>query len=275
MFATVTPRMNPRTYSGYGAKRPAGGGGVTGQASKRGAKASSVMSRARGVKAVKQTPVSVIKKVVRSLAEKKTVNADPLAYTFNAVNSTMSPAVDLSTPLQNIVQGNADGTRIANRIRLTKYTLKIAFNMPSVVDGGRSDQGVVQMFIGRLKQDPSQLPNAVDLTRIYQDGGGVAGADGTMLSTIRDINTDYFNIVAYRKFKLGRADAALPNNDFPLYQEFVINDLLKGEVVYNDALTPVNKFLYMWCTWTGLNSVATTVAHVECRYYLSVAYTDF
>lgn len=273
MFATVTPRFNPRTYSGYGAKRPVGGGGEYGQKSKRGAKASSVMSKAKGVKAVKQTPVTIIKKVVRSLAEKKTVNTDPLLYTFNAVNSTMSPAVDLTTALTGIAQGNTDGARIGNKIRLAKYTLKINFVPTSTVVAPGAY--IVQLFVGTLKQDPGKLPSATDLTRIYDDGAGTAAADGTMLSTIRDINTEYFKIAAYRKFKLGPAlNGTVTNNDFPFFQEFVIDDLLKGEVIYNDALTPVNKFLFMWCTATSVYDAITVSAPVLCRYYISCQYTD-
>lgn len=264
-----------RTVS-FSKKRPSGevgGGGPSGPSSKRGGKASSVFAKAKGVKAVKQTPKSVITKVVRSLAEKKSVNTDPVAYTFNGNNATMSAAVDLTTALTAIAQGNTDGTRVGNKIRLARYTLKIAFNY--LGGGAGNDQGIVQMFIGRLKQDPSQLPSATDLTRIYQDGSGSAAADGTMISTLRDINTDYFQIVAYRKFKLGFSTGS-GNNDFPLYQEFVINDLLKGDVTFNDALTPVNKFLYMWCTYTDLADTAVnTSLTVAARYYISCQYTDF
>jgi len=273
--------VTPRTYSNSKKRSAPGGGGASGQSSKRGAKASSVMSKAKGVKAVKQTPLSVIKKVVRSLAEKKSVNTDPAVYTFNAVNSTMSPAVDLAAPLAAIAQGNTDGTRVGNRIRLVRYTLKINFNAFADTSGVPATNVplVVQMFIGRLKQDPAQLPSATDLGRIYDDGSGSAGADGTMLSTLRDINTEYYNIVAYRKFKLGTATSAattsaFANNDFPLCQEFVLNDLLKGEVIFNDALTPVNKFLFMWCTATRLDSTTTAIAPVICRYYISCQYTD-
>lgn len=257
----------------FSRKRKVGGGGSSSSSSKRGGKASSVMSKAKGVKAVKQTPVSVIKRVVRSLAEKKSTNTDPLAYAFNANNATMSTAVDLTTALTGIAQGNTDGTRVGTKIRLTRYTLKIAFNFLGGAAG--VDQGIVQMFIGTLKQDPSQLPSAVDLARIYQDGQSSAGADGTMISTLRDINTDYFKIVAYKKFKLGLSTGSA-NNDFPLYKEFVIDNLLKGDVVYNDALTPVNKFLYMWCTCTSLDDTnIVTNLQVAARYYISCEYTDF
>jgi len=270
--------VTPRTYSNPKKRSAPGGGGASGQSSKRGAKASSVMSKAKGVRAVKQTPLSVIKKVVRSLAEKKSVNTDPQTYTFNASNATMSAAVDLAAPLAAIAQGNTDGTRVGNRIRLVRYTLKINFNAFYNTGVPATDVPlVVQMFIGRLKQDPAQLPSSTDLGRIYDDGSGSAGADGTMLSTLRDINTEYFNIVAYRKFKLGIAIGTgntYANNDFPLCQEFVLNDLLKGEVIFNDALTPVNKFLYMWCTATRLDSATTSAAPCVCRYYISCQYTD-
>jgi len=273
MFRKVTQSQETMYKPSYLGKRGAsGGGGPAGASSKRGGKASSVMSKAQGVKAVKQTPVSIIKKVVRSLAEKKSVNTDPIAYTFNGNNATMSAAVDLTAPLVAIAQGNTDGTRVGNRIRLTRYTLKIAFNFLGGASG--VDQGVVQMFIGRMKNDPSGTPNATDLARIYQDGASTASADGTMLATLRDINTDYFQIVAYRKFKLGLATAS-NNNDFPLYQEFVIDNLLKGDVIYNDALTPANKFLFMWCQVTSLDDTnIITSSQVAARYYISCEYTD-
>jgi len=280
MFATVTPRTNVRSYTGYGAKRPAGGGGAYGQKSKRGAKASSVMSKAKGVKYVKQTPASIIKRVVRSLAEKKNVNADPAEYTFNAVNSTMSAAVSLTSPIDNIAQGVTDGSRVGNRIRLAKYTLKMTFNPvveDTAVGANITVPMIVQLFIGYKKDDPGTTPNAADLAKIYQDGQSTSGVDGTMLATLRDINTDFFKIVAYKKFKLGHAVSQAPtysNNDFPLYEEVVINDLLKGEVTFNDTTASSNKHLYMWATFSHVDSVVTSTASLRAFYYLSVQYTD-
>jgi len=274
-MSTVTPR----TFSGT--KRKAGGGGKVGSSSKRGGKASSAGS---AVKAVKKTPKSIIASVVREIAEKKTTNGDPREFAFNANNTTMSGPDDLCSPyLETISQGAGNGQRVGNKIYIHEYTIRMNFLMnPTYVSSATFRPGIVQVWIGRLKDSPGVTPSATDLTRIYDDGNGTAGADGTMLATLRNINTDYFDIVAYRKFKLGAAGAQAaggvplyPNNDFPIQQSYVIKNLLKGKVTYNDTFPNGNKYLFMWYTFTTIDSVPLTVSvPVLGQYYINCRYSD-
>lgn len=217
-----------------------------------------------------------VKKVISRMAEVKSVNTDPTTYAFNANNSTCSPAVDLTTPLEQIATGNTNGSRIGNRVQLKRYDIRMNFYMnPTYVSGATFRPGFVHVWFGTLKNDKFAQPNATDLTRLYDDGSGSAGPDQTVLSTLRDINKDYFNIHAYRKFKLGGAGSPYPNNDFPIQKTIIVKNLLKGQVVWNDGLLAVNKSMYLWAHFTTVDSVnITIVPPILCDYYLSVKYTD-
>lgn len=217
-----------------------------------------------------------VKTVISRMAETKSVNTDPTTYAFNANNATCSPAVDLTTALENIATGTTNGSRTANRVLLKRYDIRMNFYMnPTYVSGATFRPGFVHVWFGTLKNDKFAQPNATDLTRLYDDGSGSAGPDQTVLSTLRDINKDYFNIVAYRKFKLGGAGSPYPNNDFPVQKSVIIKNLLKGQVVWNDGLLAVNKALFMWCHFTTVDSVNLTVTvPVLCDYYISCKYID-
>lgn len=227
-----------------------------------------------------------IKKEVRdqilALAEKKQCNGDPRSFAFNANNTTMSGPDDLvSNYLDVIGQGAGNGQRVGNKIYIHEYTIRMNFQMnPTYVSSATFRPGIVQVWIGRLKDSPGVTPSATDLTRIYDDGNGTAGVDGTMLATMRSLNRDYFDIVAYKKFKLGSSGAQAaggvplyPNNDFPIQYNCTIKNLLKGEVKFNDTFPQGNKYLFMWYTFTTVDSVPLTVSvpvigeyYVECKY---------
>lgn len=263
-----------------------GGGGPIARSSslgkRKGGSASSSAKRRTTrpqVKMVKWTPLLAkrqIAKVVEGMLEKKYINRDPQDYGFNANNSTMSPPVDLISGLENIVQGTGQGDRIGNQIKLTQATLRAVFTMePTYVSGATFRPGYVQVWLGTLKDSPATSPTAADLLRIYQDGSGSAGADGTVIATLRPLNRDHFNIRYYKKFKLGGAGAPYPNNDFPIQQELVIPNIVKGIVKYSDASLPTNKFMYMWCTFTTVDSVTLTVqVPVRCQYFVDFRFVD-
>lgn len=267
-----------------------GGGGAMGSGLKRTGSFSrlSASSKKRAIttfKGVKKTPKQVISKVVRDLAEKKQSNTDPVDFSFNANNSTMSGPNDIGSAYKIISQGSGNGQRVGNKIYVHDYSIRMNFLMnPTYVSSATFRPGFVQVWIGTLKDNPGATPTATDLTRIYDDGNGTASADGTMLNTLRDTNRDYFNIVAYRKFKLGSAGAVsggasgvplYPNNDFPIQKSIVIRNLLKGRVVYNDTFAFGNKSLYMWYTFTTIDSVILTVTvPVLGQFYVNCKYSD-
>ena len=287
MWATVTPR----TYSG--SKRKAGGGGSSSSSSKRGGRASSASS---AKKAVRQTPKSIIAKVVRDLAEKKNFNTDPVLMSFSARNTYMSPndgtgpppalqAHDLCAPLNITGQGAGSGERIGNKIFVHSYTIKMNFTVnKTYLSSATFLPGGVQVWIGRVKSDPGRAPNMTDITKLCDDGSGAVNAsDGSMLTTLRDNNTDYFDIVAYRRFWLGGSASMTGvggpfygNNNFSAQKTIVIKNLVKGKVTFADAQNGFNdKNLFMWYTFTTLDgSLLTVSVPVEGQYYISGTFSD-
>lgn len=222
---------------------------------------------------------SSLAKLVRSVAEPKDTNNDPVIYAFNPNNSTCSAAVDLIAPtLDLIAHGSQNGQRIGNRIYLKKFDLRLSFNMfPAYVNSASFRPGYVQIWLATLKDSPSTLPNATDLGRIYDDGSGASGPDGTMLATLRNLNRDYFNFRYYKKFKLGGASfgGSYNNNDYPVSKLLTIKNVVTGQVRYNDTTAVCNKYMFMFMTFTACdNTPVTTQAAVDCQFYSSISYTD-
>lgn len=222
---------------------------------------------------------ALVKKEISRNIENKSVSTDPVAYTFNAVNTTCSPAVSLTFPALSISQGTGDGTRIGNKINIKRAVINMNFTCSTQ---NASDTGpfYVMFYIGRLKQDPAATPAAADLLKLLNDGSGSTGLTNSTLTMLRNINRDYFTISATRKFKLGMASSlsavtTYPNNDFPLNRQFKISlKSLLGPLTFDDNNTTRNKFLYLWAHVIQVNSTATTSAPVVLEYYVDINYED-
>jgi len=257
-----------------------GGGGPVYSGRKRKASSTSSSAGAKSKKgvvsatqAVKKTPKQVISKIVREIAEKKTTNNEPQSYLFNLTNSACSAPVDLVfAALDGITQGPANGQRIGNEIYVHEYELRMSFSMLPAASG--LAPVLVQMWIATLKDDPAKLPTVTDLGRIYDDGGGVSGPDGTMLATLRNLNTDYWNFKVYKSFKLGFSGGSMPNNECPVNVLMKVPNLVKGKVRYNDATVVCNKHAFLFMTYTTLDNTPVTVRLVDCQYYVACKYSD-
>lgn len=220
-----------------------------------------------------------VKKLIRSTAEVKRTAADPLTYTFNSgagANATMSTPVDLPQLFLSIPFGVNDGDRVGEQIRTKKAILKLLLHSPI------SEQIVLQVFVGYFKTSPGTLPSAASLLNIFDDGGGVAPADGTLLSLMRSVNTDQFRIISYTRHKLGPqiGGGGLSNNDFPIYKTKYI-DLTKalGTLKFShiDATPPTNKHLYLFMNWVQVDGAISGGAANDLprvQYYLDYTYTD-
>lgn len=262
-------------YLKRGYKRKAGGGGST-SSSKRGGRESSAttkkaMTQLVGKKNIKAT----FSKLVREVAEKKSTNTDPAIYAFNANNSTCSPAIDImATSLDAIGHGSQNGQRIGNDIYVHHFEMRIALTMlPAAI--GTVRPGYVQIWIGNLKDSPNTIPSATDLGRLYDDGGGASGPDGTVLATLRNLNRDYYNFKHYSIHKIGAAGTLYPNNDYPISIRLSIPNLMKGRVRYNDTTAACNKYMFMWMAFTSAdNTPILAQIPVDCQYYLSCKYSD-
>lgn len=259
----------------------AGGGGPARSGYKR--KASSTSSSAKGkskkgvvssdIRSLKKTPKQIIAKVVREIAEKKSTNNEPIGYLFSLSNTACSAAVDLVfQALDGITQGTANGQRIGNEIYVHEMELRMSFSFfPAAVANAPV---LVQMWIATLKDDPAKLPTVTDLGRIYDDGGGVSGPDGTMLATLRNMNTDYWNFKCYKAFKLGPSGGSMPNNECPINVLLKVPNICKGKVRYNDATVTCNKHAFLFMTYTTLDNTPVFTRLVDCQYYVAVKYSD-
>ena len=275
MYSQASDRGVARTFSGYGAKRPAGGGGASSQSKRGGTSASARTKKSMGQLVGKKNIKSTFAKLVREVAEKKSTNTDPAIYAFNANNSTCSPAIDLlAITLDAISQGSANGQRVGNDIYVHQFELRVAFTMlPGAIATVRP--GYVQIWVGSLKDSPGTIPNATDLGRIYDDGGGASGPDGTVLATLRNLNKDYFNFKYYGLHKIGAAGTLYPNNDYPASVRLTIPNLMKGRVRYNDSTAATNKYMCMWMAFTSCdNTPILAQVPVDCQYYVSCKYSD-
>lgn len=215
-----------------------------------------------------------IDRTLNRKAEKKETGMDPELYLWNGNNATMSPAVDLTKCLQ-IPQGTSNGTRIGDSINVTNATLKLVVRAP--VDTGPV---ILQLFIGKLKPDPSKLPDAINLSQIFEDGAITKPADGTFSSLLRSVNKNLFTIYNYKKIKIGVASHALPaysNNDFNIFKLMKIPlKSLMGKATYSiDGGTVTNKNLFMFCNFVNLQGVAVSGIHNPViEYWVDLEYND-
>lgn len=216
-----------------------------------------------------------VRNALKAVAEVKQVNTNPSSYGMNADNLTPGSPVDLTVALQDIATGNVDGGRIGNKVLLKRYDLVVNVTMnPSYISGATFRPGYFIMYVGRLRND-SAIPGLTDMNRLKQDGSGTVPLDNTVLSMLRNDNTDLFQIVRKKIFKLGGAGSPYPNNDFSIQKAFRLRNILKGEVRWNDGLQAVNKKLYMWAHWVCVDSTRLTIS-VPCivEYYVDCRYID-
>jgi hypothetical protein len=140
---------------------------------------------------------------------------------------------------------------------------------------------ILQLFIGKLKADPGQLPPGSNLAQIFEDGGTTKPADGSYASLLRTVNRKLFTIYNYKKIKVGAAFNALgahnENNDFPIFRLMTIPlKALMGKATYSiDGGTVTNKNLFMFCNFVnidGSNAVGTHNPVLE--YWVNLEYND-
>lgn len=235
----------------------------------------------------RRTATMSLKRAVNAIitrrAETKHTPAPPSTYEWDISlptqpNKTMSDPVDLLDQYLKISQGTQDGQRVGDRIRTKSAKLKIL-----VTPNPSTGQPVIcQIFVGYLKVLPGTSPSAANLTKIFEEGGGTAEADGTLVSLMRNINRELFHIVAYRQVKVGsqilNGAQGVAGIDYPAYQRLSI-DLTKtlGELQYSvSGQPPTNKHLYMFCNYVradGLD-VQNIVQSPVVTYFIDYKYID-
>lgn len=236
---------------------------------------------------------SIIKSVVTSQLEHKDIEtqignaSSAIAFCTNGVPVGFAPTASL---YPSIVAGTANGARIGNKIKITKFIMNYVLSTA----GGAANPCPLPFFVtimcGFLKQAPSSYPSNAQWDSLYDQGAGSSdGYDSSSpfaLTRLKRINTDLYHIVYNKTHKVGSSingtagsSVIGANNDFPLSHIVRIdltNKLFKNlEFNNNTSNVPSNCHCFTWAYVSGSNgSLAGTYGMPEISMNTWVQYTD-
>jgi len=227
------------------------------------------VSKSRGVSApIKSTIQKEVDRQLKVQVEPKQVTdfKNLVLSSYNNFGLMAMSIVPLTpyTGFCEVPQGNADGERIANRIRTVKAILSVAI-WPSAFNSLTNPYAIpreLQLFILSRKINgtvrPTNLSGLVDyndasqgLTGSLQDLCDVKMGINTSLYTVHKIVTKKLGYAAWPSGANGYADNnnGFVNNDFSLNHVFSI-DITKyfpKEILFNDeALDPTSRMTFMY-----------------------------
>lgn len=175
---------------------------------------------------------------------------------YSYETATTPSIIQLSGVLGDIINGNEDGQRIGNKIRVKDFYFKGCLYVPSegtsfvlpATPQASILPGYVKMIVFR---DITTLEEPTNLSDIFNDGNQTAPPTNLPSDMFAQFNRDKYKIYAQRVFKLGRSDkdgtVGYPNNDFKQLKYFSINLKKHIDVVkYNDlSVDPTNVAFYV------------------------------
>ena len=139
-----------------------------------------------------------VNKAVHLQTENKIVNYNQtLSFGNWFNNSTMySYPILPYTGFGTIPQAITQGGRIGNEVKVRKVMLKYVLTSRGYDVGNNPFPApiVVQMYLGRLKGCPGEIPAAADFNNLFQLGSSVLAPSGNISDLISDINKDYWDI---------------------------------------------------------------------------------
>ena len=160
-------------------------------------------------------------------------------YDYNFANSEISNQISNSPYFTQLnwttAQGNTQGTRVGNQLRVKSAVVKGSLNMRdySALTNSRELGQLVTLVVFKLKTylAGTNPTYANTFSRMFQQGNTAVPLTNYPLDHIRTFNKDVFTIKAVRRFKMGfsyptpnfgsvaPAGTIAPNNDFK-YQQF-------------------------------------------------------
>jgi len=249
-------------------------------------------------KATKRTGVSpalkkYVKKMIHVNTENKVVNFNQSVDFGSYVNDpTMRCFPILPYAGYNTIgQGITQGTRIGNEIKIRKVTLNYVLT-PKGYDATTNTFPApteVELFLGRVKLTPGELPIAADFSVLFQQGASSASPGGNLGDLIADVNTDYWCIKKRWRHKIGYAGytgsgsiASLQyysNNDFKMnvVKKMDITSLCPKTLKFNDSNNSVQGpnlfFFYQGMHAQSGNGGASTLM-CNIKYWMTIHYED-
>lgn len=204
-------------------------------------------------------------------------------------NNVFALGPDPSTML--ILQGTGNASRIGNRIRTKKLTIKGVFT-PTGYDGVYNPGPTpmqIKMYVFYDKYDPTAVPRPDASGDFFDNGNGTRTFARDVTDMMMPVNTDRYRILTTRKFKLGfqqytgsgnnPPNGNYSNNDFKLNCNFSL-DLTKyypKNVRFMDnSSLPTTRSLYCMVeavTCSG-SATQTFIRGVQMQYVQEYKYTD-
>jgi len=223
-------------------------------------------------KGVSTAIAKYVKKVIHKNIENKTVS-DKNYLAFD--NYIAQPAMNVQplmpgTTTLVIPQGTGQSERVGNTINTRKLLLKYTI-YPVTQDQGLNPQPQpkeVIIWIGYLRNNRLKQPDAVDFTKLFQDGNTASSPVGNLWDCQLPINQDLFHVCKTFRHKLGNAvytdySGIKPynyyiNNDFKLNCNKTVDltKYLNKVIKFDDTTVICDTGLYMWCT--AVNAGGTT-----------------
>jgi len=253
--------------------------------------------RKRGAARIKGGVSSAVKAyVARSLAvnvENKTANAN-FAGSFGSALANASMYSYPMTPYtgyMTVGQGVQQNQRIGNQIKIKKATLRYILR-PTGYDAGSNPfpaPVVVDLYLGKIKVCPGEIPAAVDFNTLYQNGNTSFGPVGNLNDLISETNKDYWTISKRWSHKVGFANTQgtggaanfqyFANNDFKLniMKKMDITKHYPKTLKFNDGTNQVQGpglFLFYQCVSAGGGQNASTVLPCHITFWIDIQYED-
>lgn len=245
---------------------------------------------------LKKVALSVKKYVQRAIAvkaENKVVNFSSNLTICSYLNDNTLRATQLSPNggAFTVALGTSSGARIGNRITPRKlmfnYTLyPLQYD---AVTNNAPRPGLVMMILCRVKEDPFQVPNSIDLNNLYQNGASVAPPTGSVTDVNKMFNKDYWEILKSWTHKLGCAsyegtgarpqNQSYTNNDFQMLiqRKMNITKYLAKSIKFNDTANVAQSkgifLLTQYCNADGTIAGASQLC-ANLEYYCNFEYED-
>jgi len=195
--------------------------------------------RALVTKAVKTNLRKTVQAVVKSMAEKKTQSLYASGKSIRGVTNAAFDANVLSCGFDAggvvIPQGTSQGTRVGNKVMLSKMSLDIiayptGYSATTNINPAPQELRVVCFY---EKVNPTTIPAPAASGDFFQWGGTSTGFQNNLTDQMRSPNTDIYKIAFDKSYKLGYAQAAgtgaspasenYANNEFKLNQKIHVD----------------------------------------------------
>lgn len=244
----------------------------------------------RGKGLGKKAVMRIAKRVVSMEAEKKDIRSsltNIVPVQAENANFDAQSVIDTSVVLRNIPNGNTNGSRIGERIKLSRFMLHGTVY-------SRTDVAIpvyLKMWVvsDRFNPNNSSTGNIEDACRSglsqpssswFANGNSTSGMTGSLSDLNLDLDRNRWRVFKTRLFKIGTNNSTgYHNNDFKLSQRFSI-DLMKYHpklIRYLDALSNTwftRKVFIVFQPLTLDNVQDPTRGLVNVSYAINVRYTD-